>query len=215
MRLSAPPVNQRQSTAVTSATSVKLPRVKSSLVLNSSLSLQDLSPQPKPNQLHLISTMSREAQYSMLRSYEQLIRDELLLLKMTHDLPDTVPSPITPLVVNGGESRDNNNQIFFSNSGNLYSSATLSYLITPFRSNEESDGFFRDQNNSQDQEASEIRKLKMSHFMEVAIKILNLIQSTRRLAERKNDPNYSRYLEKNSIFSSHNLKTNILFKVLS
>jgi len=163
VRLSAP---NRESAA---SASVKLPILKrrKSLIMNSSLSLHDLAPPPRVNQLHVIASLSPEAQYSMLRSYEQLIREELLMLKIyTDSTNDPTEADLSHI-----------NRI-------------PSYLITPMRPNDCSVAeFFRESNEG---EVNEARKIKVAHFMEIAVKILNLIETSRRLEARKNNPSYIR-----------------------
>lgn len=188
----------REQSVPNSAGGVKLPVLVNNnhrnnnyktLLLNSSLSLQDLAPQPRPvNQpLHLIATLSPEAQYSMLRSYEQLIREELLMLKLAQD---TV-----------GYADDETDGEDEPHSGGNQSMPA--YLVTPLRPYKhddlptaESDLFSPaasgDALGTGELGAHEMRKMKVSQFMEIAVKILNIIEAMRNatattMATRKNE----------------------------
>lgn len=161
------------------------------LLLNSSLSLQDLAPQPRPvNQpLHLIATLSPEAQYSMLRSYEQLIREELLMLKLAQDTAAAGSGYADE--TDAEDDPHNANQ------------SMPAYLVTPLRPYKdddlptaESDLFSPatsgDPLGTGELSAHETRKMKVSQFMEIAVKILNIIEATRNattttMATRKNE----------------------------
>lgn len=161
----------RESTANNNA--VKLPAInRKQLLLNSSLSLEDLAPQPRSTQLHLISNLSPEAQYSMLRSYEQLIREELLLLKLSQDS--------TAASVYHADDHDE-----------FIDREIPSYLITPqkpYSADPDCDLF--SVSSVSEADTIESRRMKVSHFMEIAVRILNLIESTRKMETRKSDPNY-------------------------
>lgn len=116
------------------------------------LSLSDLCTQPKKP--HTIAFMSPEAQISMLRSYEQLIREKLL--KICLDSSDEV-SMRCP---------------------------TPSYLI---HSNEINNIKDFTPNQSQITNEHETRRMKISHFLETATRILDIIETNQKMASRKND----------------------------
>lgn len=180
---------RRRNSTLTSATAGAGAANNNNSTINyATLSLNDLSPPPRAGQpLHLIASMSPQAQYCMLRAYEQLIRDELLMLRVEHHSG--------PADSSGGSLAADLSSL----STNQYGGG-VQHLNTPARAIDEEAAaageFFREAASSlaaADRETIELRNIKLSHFMEIAVKILNIIRTNRRLEAKKNDPNYVRY----------------------
>ena len=145
------------STPIKSCLSKRLSRSSSSAVYTGDFGLNDLCSQPKSH--HLTAMLSTDAQYAMIKVYEDMMYQELATL-----VPDIEQIPrISSARFSTCSSMRNSS----------HSISSTEYQRVKIEN---------------DNEEKERRKVKVSHFIEGAMKILDAIQSSKRSKDRREKP---------------------------